>query len=85
MYLECCVLHAQNPSDAVKDTTVWDLFAGTGALGVACRNLDCQYLGVESNASLVTVARSRIAPVCRTTFSVDIVCVLDSHKLCSYV
>lgn len=43
-----------------EDDTVLDLFAGTFSMGVVCKRLNRNYIGIEKSKSYVSVGRSRL-------------------------
>ena len=54
-------LHIHILQNIVKEETViLDCFAGTGSIGVACKELGCKYIGIELEKSYFDIAKSRI-------------------------
>ena len=53
--MEYLILTYTNPGD-----TVLDPFAGSGTTGVACRNLDRKFIGIERVPEYAAIARERI-------------------------
>ncbi len=44
-----------------KDDTVLDPFMGSGTTGVACKQLDRNFIGIELNEEYIVIAEKRIA------------------------
>tara|TARA_R110000823_G_scaffold299438_1_gene420167 strand:- start:6 stop:641 length:636 start_codon:yes stop_codon:yes gene_type:complete len=54
-------LHKHILQNIVKeDSVVLDCFMGTGSIGVACKELNCNYIGIELEKSYYDIAKSRI-------------------------
>ena len=73
---ECHTKHRQHPTQKpvalmeylIKtytndDETVLDFTMGSGTTGVACKNLDREFIGIEMNKEYFEVAKKRISEV----------------------
>ena len=43
-----------------NDSVVLDTFMGTGSIGVACKKLECNYIGIELEHTYFKIAEERI-------------------------
>ncbi len=53
--MENILLHSTN-----KDAVVLDMFMGSGTTGVACKNLNRNFIGIEKNKEYFEIAKKRI-------------------------